>query len=95
VGIDDYPELIDGGGVTSPRWAIYGLKGEWEVENRGIQPDYEVELDPKTMAQGRDPQLERAVKAVLDELQKHPMPKYTRPPYPNYHRSPKTATGGR
>jgi tricorn protease len=68
VGIGGYPELIDGGRVTSPRWAIYGLTGEWEVENHGIQPDYDVELDPKAFSQGHDLQLERAVKAVLDQL---------------------------
>jgi tricorn protease len=91
VGIGGYPELIDGGGVTSPRWAIYGLNGEWEVENHGIQPDYEVELEPKALAQGHDPQLERAVQVVLDELAKHPTPKYKRPPYPNYHQKKTTS----
>ena len=37
VGIGGYPELIDGGHVTAPRAAIYGLNGEWEVENHGIR----------------------------------------------------------
>jgi tricorn protease len=92
VGIGGYPELIDGGGVTAPRFAIYGLNGEWEVENRGVQPDYDVELDPKALADGHDLQLERAVKAVMDELAKRPAPTYKRPPYPNYHpkREPST-----
>lgn len=87
VGIGGYPELLDGGGVTSPRWAIYGLEGDWEVENRGIKPDFEVELDPKAFAEGHDLQLERAVQLVLDDLAKNPMPKYKRPEYPNYHQS--------
>ena len=47
VGIGGYPQLIDGGFVTAPRLAIYGLKGEWEVENHGVPPDIEVEMDPK------------------------------------------------
>ena len=38
VGIGGYPELIDGGRVTAPRAAIYGLNGDWEVENRGVAP---------------------------------------------------------
>jgi tricorn protease len=92
VGIGGYPELIDGGAVTSPRWALYGLNGDWEVENHGIAPDYEVELDPKAWAEGHDLQLERGVKAVLDELEKHPLPKYKRPPYPNYHATKATST---
>ncbi|MBP1635699.1 MAG: periplasmic component of the Tol biopolymer transport system like protein [Acidobacteria bacterium] len=86
VGIGGYPELLDGGGVTAPRWAIYGLNGDWEVENKGIPPDYEVELDPKAWADGHDPQLEQAVKLVMEALEKHPVPKYQRPPYPRYER---------
>ena len=52
VGIYDYPQLIDGGGVTAPRVAIYGLKGDWEVENHGITPDVEVDMDPGAGAPG-------------------------------------------
>ena len=85
VGIGGYPVLLDGGRVTAPRTAIYGLAGEFEVENHGIQPDIEVEYDPKSVAAGRDPQLERAVQEVMDELKEHPLPAYRKPPYPNYH----------
>jgi tricorn protease len=85
VGIGGYPELIDGGRVTAPRWAIYGLQGEWEVENRGIAPDYAVEMDPKLVRLGHDPQLEKAVEVALDLLKKHPPETYPRPPYPDYH----------
>jgi tricorn protease len=85
VGIGNYPSLIDGGSITSPRWAIYGLKGQWEVENHGIAPDIEVELDPKLVREGHDPQLERAVEVVLEELKKNPLPTYPKPAYPNYH----------
>jgi tricorn protease len=85
VGIYDYPELIDGGFVTAPRIAIYGLKGEWEVENHGIQPDIEVEMDPALVRQGHDPQLEKAVEVVMELLTKNPVPVPTRPAYPNYH----------
>jgi len=85
VGIGNYPQLIDGGAITAPRWAIYGLKGQWEVENHGISPDVEVELDPKLVRQGHDPQLERTVEVVLDLLKQHPLPTYPVAPYPNYH----------
>jgi tricorn protease len=87
VGIYDYPELIDGGHVTAPRAAIYGLKGEWEVEGHGIAPDYDVELDPALVRQGHDPQLEKAVAVALDLLQQHPLPKPVKPSYPNYHQT--------
>ncbi|MGO9269709.1 MAG: PDZ domain-containing protein [Terriglobia bacterium] len=85
VGIGGYPELIDGGHVMAPRLAIYGLKGEWEVENHGIAPDVEVWQDPKLVRAGHDPQLEKAVEVALDLLKKNPPPTYPKPPYPDYH----------
>src|SRR5579862_2715852 len=85
VGIGGYPELTDGGRVTAPRAAIYGLKGEWEVENHGVPPDYEVDLDPSVWRQGHDAQLEKAIDVVMQELKEHPLPEIKRPPYPNYH----------
>jgi tricorn protease len=85
VGIGGYPKLMDGGSITAPRAALYGTKGEWEVENHGVAPDIEVEMDPKLVRQGHDPQLEKAVAVALDQLAKNPAPTYSRPPYPNYH----------
>jgi tricorn protease len=86
VGTYGYPSLLDGGGVTAPRVAIYGLHGEWEVENHGIAPDIEVENDPASVAAGHDPQLERAIQVTLDALKKHPVVIPAHPPYPNYHK---------
>jgi tricorn protease len=85
VGIGGYPVLIDGGTVTAPRIAIYGLEGQWEVENHGIAPDIEVEFDPKLVRQGHDPQLEKAVEVAMQMLKEHPPATYARPPYPDYH----------
>jgi tricorn protease len=86
------PELMDGGFVTAPDAAIYGLEGQWEVENHGVAPDVEVEFDPAAWRQGHDPQLERAVEWLLAELQKNPAPKYKRPESPNYQKG--TSAGG-
>ena len=85
VGIGGYPVLLDGGMITAPRTAIYGLHGQFEVENHGIPPDIEVEYDPKSVAAGHDPQLERAVQYVTEQLKEHPLPTYPKPAYPNYH----------
>jgi tricorn protease len=87
VGIWNYPSLMDGGFVTSPRGAIYGLHADWEVENRGIAPDVEVENDPVSVAGGRDLQLERAVQLTLEALTKSPVVIPDHPPYPNYHKT--------
>jgi tricorn protease len=85
VGIGGYPELLDGGRVTAPRAAIYGLNGEWEVENHGVAPDVEVDLEPAAWRQGHDAQLDKAIEVVLQQLKEHPQPEIKRPPYPNYH----------
>jgi tricorn protease len=86
VGIYGYPPLLDGGFVTAPRVAIYGLHGEWEVENHGIAPDIEVENDPASVAAGHDRQLEKAVEVTLEALKKNPVVIPDHPPYPNYHK---------
>ncbi len=85
VGIGGYPDLIDGGSVTAPRIAIYGLDGHWEVENHGVAPDVDVDLDPAAYRQGHDTQLEKAVAVVIQLLAEHPPQEHPRPPYPNYH----------
>jgi tricorn protease len=86
VGIGGYPTLIDGGFVTAPRYAIYGLTGDWEVEGHGIPPDVMVEEFPKDVAAGHDAQLERAVAIVLQQLKEHPVPVSPIPTYPDYHK---------
>ena len=85
VGIGGYPTLIDGGSVTAPHFAFYSPEGKWEVENHGVDPDIEIELDPKAWREGRDPQLEKAIDWLRQELKKKPVTKPERPAYPNYH----------
>jgi tricorn protease len=73
VGIWDFPPLIDGGGISVPRGGFFNLEGEWDVENEGVAPDIAVEITPKDMAGGRDPQLDRAVAEALRMLEKNPV----------------------
>jgi tricorn protease len=84
VGISGVPRLMDGGAITAPNLAVYTPEGQWEIENHGVAPDIEVEHDPQAVRQGKDPQLERAVRYVLDELEKNPVPAFKRPAYPRY-----------
>jgi len=79
IGIYDNPVLLDGGIITAPRLAIFSPDGEWIVENEGIAPDVEVEMTPKLVINGRDPQLETAVDIVLAELAANSSPKIERP----------------
>jgi len=79
--------LMDGGTVTAPSRGFWTPNNAWEVENHGVAPDVEVEFDPQAVREGHDPQLEKTVQILLDELAKHPLPVYHKPPYPNYHQN--------
>jgi tricorn protease len=81
VGTLGFPVLMDGGSVTAPNLAIWDEDG-WVVENVGVPPDIEVEQWPADVIAGRDPQLEKAIEVILDELKKNPPKKMKRPPYP-------------
>jgi len=77
--------LIDRGTYAVPDWGWYDPRtGEWFIENRGITPDYELEIMPPEWRAGRDPQLEKAVELAMDALKKtKPLP-IKRPRYPVY-----------
>jgi len=78
------PRLVDGGAVSAPNRGFWTPEGKWEVENYGVAPDIEVEQDPSLVRQGHDPQLEKAVQVLLDDLKKNPLPVHHKPPYPKY-----------
>ena len=86
VGRAAAPELMDGGFASAPSSGVWNPNGQWEVENHGITPDIEVDMDPEASRNGHDPQLEKAVQVVMEELAQHPVPHPKRPAYPNYHK---------
>lgn len=88
VGIGSYPPLMDGGNVTAPSFGFFNPEGQWDVENKGVAPDVEVDMDPKSVHDGHDPQLERAVAIAMQQMKEHPAPVPRRPPYPNYNPKP-------
>jgi tricorn protease len=81
VGVLGFPRLMDGGAVTAPNIGIWTSDG-WVVENVGVPPDIEVEQWPAEVINGHDPQLEKAIKVALEELEKNPPKKLKRPPFP-------------
>jgi tricorn protease len=82
VGISHSLPLVDGGVVTMPDFGMWDPKsGQWVVENRGVEPDIDLENSPDAVVAGGDPQLERAIRYVVDELAAHPPKKPSRPPY--------------
>ncbi|HUG40829.1 MAG TPA: PDZ domain-containing protein [Longimicrobiales bacterium] len=88
VGIWDTPPLIDGGIMFAPRGGFFDLGGEWAVENEGVAPDVHVEMTPKDVIAGRDPQLEAAVQLALRLLAENPVVLRDEPPPPVRARRP-------
>ena len=42
------------------------------IENRGVEPDIEIDNRPDLVMKGQDPQLEKAIDLVMKEIQAHP-----------------------
>ena len=89
IGISGAPPLIDGGNVTVPTFRMYDPKGHWFAEGHGVEPDIPVPEDPSKLANGTDPQLQRAIAEVLDRIAKAPKP----PARPAYEKRVPTRTG--
>lgn len=82
VGIQGGVPLVDGGQVTAPGFGIYDpFKGAWVAENTGISPDIQVDNRPDQLAKGLDPQLDRALAYLAEELKKARKPLKV-PPFP-------------
>jgi tricorn protease len=69
IGISINPPLIDGGFLTVPYFRFYTPDGEWRIENEGVAPDIDVELDPAAVNRGEDAQLDAAIADVLKRLE--------------------------
>lgn len=71
-GITNRGTLIDGGTVNVPEFGFASADGQWIIEGYGVDPDIEVDYPAKARIAGQDPQLERAIKEVLEAIAKQP-----------------------
>ena len=72
VGIDGRFDLVDGTGITQPRYAFWLRGKDWSVENHGVDPDIEVVHGPSDYFSEDDRQLDRAIAEALKQLKKQP-----------------------
>jgi tricorn protease len=82
IGIGNRGTLIDGGAIFVPESAFASAKGQWIIEGYGVDPDIEVENDPKSLIEGKDPQLDRAVAEIMKKLREKPAKLPSRPAAP-------------
>jgi len=72
IGIWPRQVLVDGSITSQPEFSSWFTDVGWSVENYGTDPDIEVEISPHEWSQGKDPQLDRAIQIVLEELDNNP-----------------------
>jgi tricorn protease len=83
VGIRMDKPFVDGGLMTIPEFAWWEAKEGWTLENRGVQPDIEVENMPGDVLRGRDAQLDKAIEVVVEKLGQDPKQTPDLPPFPD------------
>ncbi|MFC8796330.1 S41 family peptidase [Promicromonospora sp. NPDC057138] len=86
VGIDGRFELVDGTGITQPRYAFW-LDGKgFDVENYGVDPDIEVRHTPADYFSDVDPQLDAGMAEAFRRLAERPAATPPALPEPKVHR---------
>jgi len=89
IGLSGNPGLIDGGYTAVPTFGFYETDGTWGIEGHGVEPDIEVIDDPGLMVEDGDPmtpddpQLDEAIRVVLEEVKLNPYVNPQRPTYPD------------
>ncbi len=73
--------LSDGGWARAPQWGVYGADGKWRIEGHGFVPDIEVDNLPHSTFNGKDAQLEAAIRHLQELIKEDPRDV---PPVPDY-----------
>ncbi len=73
IGINPYHRLVDGTITTQPEFSFWFTDVGWKVENYGTDPDYDVDISPDDYREGRDPQMETALRLIRTAIERtHP-----------------------
>jgi tricorn protease len=75
--------LVDKGIATAAELGVYGPEGDWLIEGHGVDPDISVDNPPHAAFGGSDPQLDRAIAHLKDEIARKPVTVPPAPEYPN------------
>lgn len=75
--------LEDNGIATAAETGVYGPERKWLIEGHGVDPDIVVDDLPHATFEGKDAQLDAAVKLLEDEIRQDPRPVPKAPPYPD------------
>lgn len=73
VGIWPRNWLVDGTITTQPEFSTWFVDVGFDVENYGTDPDIDIDITPQDYAEGKDPQIDKAIEVVLKELKSNPV----------------------
>jgi len=71
IGINPYHRLVDGTITTQPEFSFWFKDVGWRVENYGTDPDFDVDIAPHDYRDGKDPQMDLAIRLALDAIERH------------------------
>jgi tricorn protease len=69
IGSAGSPRFIDGGAISIPHHTFSDTDGKEKIEGHGVAPDIEMPASQVLKVNDNDPQLEVAIKRMLEELQ--------------------------
>jgi tricorn protease len=68
--------------ATAAETGVYGPEGEWLIEGHGVDPDVVVDNLPKATFEGKDAQLDAAIKYLQEQIKKNPVEVPPPPKFP-------------
>ena len=75
--------LVDRGLASAAETGVYGPERSWLIEGHGVDPDVVVDNLPHAAFQGKDAQLEAAIKYLQEKIAKEPVEVPKPPAYPD------------
>jgi tricorn protease len=75
--------LVDKGIATAAEFGVYGPEGIWLIEGHGVDPDMVVENAPHATFEGKDAQLDAAIRYLQEKIKAEPVPVPKAPAYPD------------
>jgi tricorn protease len=74
--------LVDKGIATAAEFGVYGPEGNWLIEGHGVDPDVVVDNLPRATFDGKDAQLDEAIRYLLEKIRTEPVPVPPPPAFP-------------
>jgi tricorn protease len=74
--------LLDNGIATAAEFGVYGPEGQWLIEGHGVDPDIVVDNLPRATFDGKDEQLDAAIRHLEERIREQPVKELPPPAFP-------------